>query len=177
MKLEQNFIKKLEAYLFQDFSDFDKNRIYSFLEEYKKDLNIEVKEKIVIKEIKIYEKIENLEPEIPVQQYKLAATPNVMLEEAIKFCEKHNVSINDFRRNKTRKGRYEITSLRKEFCAMIADRFIFKMGDLGDFFNLHRTCINHYLYGSKYIPITNRPSNLKVKRKVRKSITTNLQTI
>ena len=159
MKLEEKFIKSLEGYLFQNFSDYDKKRINSFLEEYKLGLKISVREKVVIKEIKVYEKVEVLPPEIPLQQYKLAATHSVLLEEANKFCEKHDITVEEFR-NKRRKTKHDITALRKEFCAMIVSRFMVEMIALGNFLNVHRSSIYFYLYGSKYISKAKRDLKL-----------------
>jgi len=166
MKLESKFIKNLEGYLFKEFSDFDKKRIFSFLEEYKLDLNLT--EKVVIKEVvrevKIYEKVENLPPEVPLQKYRIAATQSVLLEEANSFCERHGISIDIFRMKK-RKTDHAISVLRKEFCAMIMDRFMVKLITLAAFFDIHYSTIHFYLYGSKYTPKTNRPSNLQNPRK------------
>jgi hypothetical protein len=166
MKLEQKFIKNLEGYLFQEFSDFDKKRIISFLQEYKLDLNLT--EKVVIKEIvrevKIYEKVETLPTEIPLQKYRIAATQTVLLEEAEKFCEKHGIALNIFIMKK-RKTDHAIAVLRKEFCAMIMDTFMVKLNTLATFFQLHYSTLHFYLYGSKYTPKTNRPSNLENPRK------------
>jgi hypothetical protein len=166
MKLETKFIKNLEGYLFQEFSDFDKKRIRSFLEEYKLELNLT--EKVVIKEVvrevKIYEKVETLPTEFPLQKYRIAATQTVLLEEAKLFCEKHGITIDVFMMKK-RKTDHAIAVLRKEFCAMIMDRFMVKLKTLSTFFQLHYSTLHFYLYGSKYTPKTNRPSNLQNPRK------------
>ena len=166
MKLENKFIKQLEGYLSQEYSDFDKKRIRSFLEEYKLDLNLT--EKVVIKEIvrevKIYEKVETLPTEVPLQKYRIAATQTVLLEEAKIFCEKHGITIDIFMMKKT-KTDHVIAVLRKEFCAMIMDRFMVKLKTLAIFFQLHYSTLHFYLYGSKYTPKTNRPSNLQNPRK------------
>jgi hypothetical protein len=166
MKLETKFIKNLEGYLFQEFSDFDKKRIYSFLQEYKLDLNLT--EKVVIKEVvrevKIYEKVETLPTEVILQKYRIAATQSVLLEEAEKFCQKHGITLSIFRMKK-RKTDHAVSVLRKEFCAMIMDRFMVKLITLAAFFDIHYSTIHFYLYGSKYTPKTNRPSNLLTPRK------------
>lgn len=162
MKIEDKFIRQLETYLFQEFSDFDKRRICSFLEEYKRELDLSVREKVIVKEVIVYEKVENLPPEIPLQQYKLAGTPSVIFEEAEKFCKKHNITVEEFR-NKNKKTKHDITALRKEFCAMIASRFMVEMTALGNFLNVHRSSIYFYLYGSKYITKAKRKFNTQIK--------------
>ena len=166
MNYEKKFIKNLEGYLFQEFSDYDKKRIHSLLMGYKNDLNLS--EKIVIKEVvrevKIYEKVETLPTEVPLQKYRIAATQTVLLEEAKIFCEKHGITIDIFMMKKT-KTDHVIAVLRKEFCAMIMDRFMVKLKTLATFFQLHYSTLHFYLYGSKYTPKTNRPSNLQNPRK------------
>ena len=46
MNLEQTFIKKLENYFTEKYSDFDKKRIETFLLDYKKELDLKEKTKI-----------------------------------------------------------------------------------------------------------------------------------
>lgn len=179
MNLENKFIKQLEAYLFQEYSDYDKKRILSFLEEYKTALNIE--EKIVIKEVvrevKVYEKVENIPVEFPIRKYKQLATGYVLQQHAKKMCEENNIDYKKFRK-KSRTTTMDVTLLRKEFCHYIINNYEVKLTTLGEFFGLHHATISYYLYGSSYTRKTNRKYKINVERKYKpKSLTTNTETI
>lgn len=182
MKLEQDFIKKLEAYLFQEFSEFDKNRIIYFLEEYKEKLNLEekvvIKEVIkeVVREVKVYEKVDDIPIEFPIRKYKQLATGYILQDHAKKMCEENNIDYKKFRK-KSMTTTMDVTLLRKEFCHYIVNNYEVKLTTLGEFFGLHHATIFYYLHGSNYQRITNRKYKINVERRYKpKSLKTNTET-
>ena len=81
MNLEQTFIKKLENYFTEKYSDFDKRRIETFLLDYKKELDLKEKTIIeeVVREVKVYEKVESYPEGFSLKEYRKVATTGMVL--------------------------------------------------------------------------------------------------
>ena len=167
MNLEQTFIKKLENYFTEKYSDFDKKRIETFLLDYKKELDLKEKTIIeeVVREVKVYEKVESYPEGFSLKEYRKVATPSIIEEEARKICEKHKIDYNIFIK-RGRKTTMEIALIRKEFCIYMACNYEVRLVSLGDFFNLHHATICYYIYGSRYTPKSDRKVKIKVQRRV-----------
>lgn len=168
MNLEQTFIKKLENYFTEKYSDFDRKRIESFLLDYKQELNIQekivIKEVEVVREVKVYEKVNEIPIHLPLRQYKQLATGYVLQEEAKKLCEENNIEYKTFIK-RSRRTRMNITHLRKTFCKYITDNYDVMVITLAEFFGLHHATICYYLHGSSYVRVTDRKQRIKVQRK------------
>jgi phenylalanyl-tRNA synthetase alpha subunit len=144
MNKETRFIKDLEAYLNEDFSEFTKKKILSMLLEYK-DISVNKK----VKEVK---QIIKLVPE-KIAKYKVYVTNDILLADAKELCELHEIDIDLFLKAKYRKGTNDVTELRKQFCIKMFERYLCSNNILAEFFKVHHSTISFYLYGKKYNPI------------------------
>jgi hypothetical protein len=152
MKLEEQFIKKLETYLDEDFNDYTKKRIYGYLMEYREAIPLVVikpqkEEKEEKEEITIKERMRD-------RHRKEFITQEELLVEAHQLCEDYDVSINDFVINKSARSRNYIGELRKKFCSIIHEKYLCSNMVLSEFFNVHHSTISHYLYGKTSISRT-----------------------
>jgi len=140
MTAENNFINALQAYLDADFTDFDKKRVITFLEDYKQNLEpvIILKEKIVYKEV-IVESF----------NHKPIVTQTDLEREALTICNQYEIPYDLFIKSKGRRSTNEIAEVRKAFCTHIMKKYKCSQERLRAFFNLNHASINYYLGGKK----------------------------
>jgi len=151
-KSELKFIKNLEFFLGEKFNEYSKNRIISFLQEYKEEIPPIVKHEIIYKE-KIVKQERN--------KYKEYVTNDMLMADAKELCELKQVDINEFLRSN--KSRTDASLLRKEFCNNCFQKYLCSNNILANFFGVHHSTISFYLYGKKtsYISITKRTNSIK----------------
>ena len=149
MKLEEQFIKKLETYLDEDFNDYTKRRICGYLMEYREAIPL-----VVIKPKKEEKEEITIKERMKDRHRKEFITQEELLLEAHQLCEEHGVSINDFVINKSARSRNYIGELRKKFCSIIHEKYLCSNMVLSEFFNVHHSTISHYLYGKTSISRT-----------------------
>jgi hypothetical protein len=144
MTPETEFLRKLEAFLDQEFNDYTRNRIRGYLQDYKDQIPPLVikKEEVIIKEvIKVKE-----HPSIGKQNL----SQDFLRKEAAAFCENRGVDVKIFERNSTKKAPVDVVLARKEFCKAILSKYYCSSTTLAKFFNVHHSTIVFYLYGKKY---------------------------
>ena len=151
-KSELKFIKNLEFFLGEEFNEYSKSRIISYLKEYKEEIPPIVKHEIVYKE-KIVKQERN--------KYKEYVTNDMLMADAKELCELKQVDINEFLRSN--KSRTDASLLRKEFCNNCFQKYLCSNNILANFFGVHHSTISFYLYGKKtpYISITKRTNSVK----------------
>lgn len=159
MTAENTLIRKLETFLDQEFNDFSKKRILSYIKEYRDDIP-----PIFIKR----EHIKNIfgDQEFPEQKrksYKVLVTKEELTSDAIELCKIHKIEISDFLDRSHKKASTRVVELRKIFCKMAYEKYICNNNALSKFFNIHYSTISFYLYGKRYIPKNKKSNNLKLK--------------
>jgi len=135
MTAEQNFIKKLEAYLDCEINDYGKRRISGYLKEY-------AAEAPQIGRV-------NVVREVPMQEKK-EIQENTLYQEAQKICEEKFISIFDFLNPKNGKSTNEMAAIRKEYCARMLRKYTIQKKDLKEFFGVDHTTISHYIHGKQF---------------------------
>lgn len=145
MKPEELFIKKLEVYFDEDFNDFTKNRIKTYLREYVDQMPpLVIREKIDKCEKRDYRRAEDTFLE---KRRKDFVTNEELRLEAQKLCDENKILIKDFIGGKNIKSRNIIGELRKKFCNLIHEKYLCSNMVLSEFFNVHHSTISFYLYG------------------------------
>lgn len=146
MNIEDQFVRKLEAFFDEDYNDFTKRRIALFLKEYRDE----------IPPVVVIEK-EKKEPEIIYynrerrQIKKPIMTIDQLHEEASIFCEENGITVKEFLLKKGRKTKGSIVQLRRIFCNLCFQKYLCTNNILAKFFNVDHSSISFYLYGKKYI--------------------------
>jgi hypothetical protein len=144
MTPETEFLRKLEAFLDQEFNDYIRNRIRGYLQDYKDQIPPLVikKEEVIIKEVvKIKEN-----PMIGKQNL----SQDFLRKEAAAFCQNRGIDVKVFETNKSKKAPTDVVIARKEFCKSILSKYYCSSSTLAKFFNVHHSTIVFYLYGKKY---------------------------
>lgn len=138
---EEDFIKKLEAYLNTKFDKYSKSRIDFLLNEYKgKSIAVVKKVPSVTTKLKVITKYRVIDKgKLPL------CTQEVLESEGLKICEKHNIPYQQFVQSVERKSPTYITDVRKEFCKLILTRYNSERKQLMDFFHVDHSSIVHYL--------------------------------
>ena len=148
-KNENEFIKKLEAYLDTKFNDYSRNRIIKYLEEYKEQIPPIIitkgNKQEIIKQIQ-EDKIENY-------KYKELVTNDILLREAVEICNLYQMSSIDFFNTKKYKSSRDVVKVRKIFCQKIFENYLCNNNILAAFLNVDHSTITFYLYGKKHKPI------------------------
>lgn len=146
MTPENEFIKKLEAFLDKQLNDYSKNRITRYLEEYKD----EIPPIVITRERKdaVADSLTNRR----ISGYKHAVTNEELMNDVVEICQLSNIDINDFMDRKHKKARTKVVELRKIFCQAAYEKYICTNDTLSKFFNIHYSTISFYLYGKKYTP-------------------------
>ena len=153
MKPEIEFLKKLEAFLDEDFNEYSKNRILGYLEEYKESIPpiIIKKERVITDEI------------IKVKEHlaagKQRVTQDMLMKEAETFCLKLNMTLDVFLDNSRKRSSTEVVSARKDFCKFILNKYYCSNNHLVKLVNVHHATVVFYLYGKKYFK---RPTTQKI---------------
>lgn len=147
MTAENEFIKKLEAFLDQVFNDYSKRRISNYLEEYKDSIP-----PIIIKQNKDSKNTTYLDRK--TIGLKSFVDSDKLMQDAIELCQEYNIEINDFMDRKHKKCRTEVVELRKKFCQDSFVKYVCSNDTLSKFFNIHYSTISFYLYGKRHMPKT-----------------------
>lgn len=138
---EDDFIKKLEAYLNVSFDMYSKNRINTILKEYRA-----ADTPVVQKVTTTNEKIRVITKFRIIDSSKLKkCTPARLEAEARKICEKHNVPYEPFVQSVYRKSPCNITAARKEFCRVMLTKYNTERKQLQDFLHVDHSSIITYL--------------------------------
>lgn len=135
MTAEQNFIKKLEAYLDCEINDYGKRRIEGYLRDY-------------AAEVPQIKKIE-----FPKDDYiyiKKEANDLTLYSEAQRLCEANLISVFDFLNPKNGKSTNLVAEVRKVFCKEMLNRYKISIKELKEFFGVDHSTISHYIHGKKY---------------------------
>ena len=151
-KLENEFIRKLEAYFDKQFNDYTKNRIIMYLEEYRNEIPpviITQKTNIDIDSIPFTKNLSG----------KDVATFELLTKEANEMCKFYDVTLSDFLNVKRHKAPTKIVGMRKMFCKKITEKYACSVYDLVDFLNVDRTSVLYYLYGKNKLPKTKKTIN------------------
>ena len=146
IKIEDQFIRKLEAFFDDDYNDFTKKRIELFLKEYRDEIPPVI---VVEKEKKEpqYVFYKNSRREIK----KPLITIEQLNEEATIFCEENGITVKEFLLKKGRKTKGSIVQLRKIVCNLCFQKYLCTNNILAKFFNVDHSSISFYLYGKKYV--------------------------
>jgi len=147
---ENQFIKKLEIYFDQDFNEYSRNRILSYLEDYKK--IVQAKNPIVIYKDKVRE-IEVIK-EIPISSknihsYKAFITKKDLIENAKELCSIYEIAFDEFMDSSGERIRNDVAKVRKKFCETIHSKYICTNIMLANFLKVHHSTITYYLIGKK----------------------------
>jgi hypothetical protein len=147
---ENQFIKKLEVYFDETFNNYTRNRVLSYLEDYKK--IVQAKNPIVIYKDKIRE-IEVIK-EIPISpenihSYKAFITKKDLMENAKDLCSIYEISIDEFMDSSGERIRNDVAKVRKKFCETIHSKYICTNIMLANFLKVHHSTITYYLIGKK----------------------------
>jgi hypothetical protein len=147
---ENQFIKKLEVYFDETFNDYTRNRVLSYLEDYKK--IVQAKNPIVIYKDKVRE-IEVIK-EIPISpknihSYKAFITKKDLIENAEDLCSIYEISMDEFMDSSGERIRNDVAKVRKKFCETIHSKYICTNIMIADFLNVHHSTITYYLIGKK----------------------------
>jgi hypothetical protein len=140
MNHEEQFVRKLEAFLNEDFNDYSRKRIISYLKDYADSIP-----PVIIKKERINNEIEKVLVDCP--NCKEYATIEKLKEDAIEFCLLNNVDFNSFTKSKMIKTNCKIAELRKEFTVKSFEKYFCSNKILANFFNVHYSTISFYLYG------------------------------
>jgi hypothetical protein len=150
-KLEDEFVRKLEMFLDEDFNDFSKRRIKSFLSEYREQIPpiTIIKDKIILKEKIVYRTFKDLvdAPEPKRRTYKVYVSNDILMSDAKELCKSYNMTLEKFFSRS--KVTMEVGKLRKIFCVNIFERYFCTNNILADFFGVHHSTISFYLYDKR----------------------------
>ena len=155
-KLENEFIKKLEAYFDKQFNDYTKNRIMMYLEEYRNEFPPVIITQRVISE--------DIVPNntTPSSYGKDIATFELFTKEANEMCKFYDITLSDFLNVKRHKAPTKIVGMRKVFCKKMFEKYACNVYDLVDFLNVDRTSVLYYLYGKNKLPKTRKPNKINL---------------
>ena len=142
MNHEEQFVRKLEAFLNEDFNDYSKKRIISYLNDYADSIP-----PVVIKKERVGNELEKIY--INCTNCKEYATIEKLKEYAIEFCLLNNIDFDSFAKSKRIKTNCKIAELRKEFTVKSFEKYLCSNNLLAEFFNVHYSTISFYLYGKK----------------------------
>lgn len=156
MKADEMFIRKLETYFDEDFNDFTKKRIITYLREYREDIP-----PVVIKQKQDKFEYRTMDGKFIDRRKKNFITEDELYAEASKLCNERGILINEFLGEKTNKSRNNIGELRKFFCNFIHENYLCSNTLLSKFFNVHHSTISFYLYG-KSRPVAQNKSVKKM---------------
>ena len=138
---EDDFIKKLEAYLNVNFDMYSKSRINSLLKEYRS-ADMPVIQKVT----STTEKIRVITKYRVIDKSKLKKCNEAILDaEALKICEKHDVPYASFVQSPCRKATCKISDARKEFCRIMLTKYNTDRKQLQDFLHVDHSSIVTYL--------------------------------
>jgi hypothetical protein len=153
MTPENNFMKSLEAFLDEEFNDFSRRRILSYLKEYRE----QIPPVIIVKK---HQK-EIVKPVASLTNYKMYVTKEQLMKDAEELCKINNLDIDVFvNLNKKAKSRTSVTILRKLFCQRAHEQYLCTNNILARFFNVHHSTVCFYLYGKKYISKSPNPRKI-----------------
>jgi hypothetical protein len=146
MTAEYQFIRKLEAYLNEKFSDYTCKKLETMLTEYYNSVSIT---KIIRRRIE-RPKIEKVKEEVKGEKvYKIAAT-NEMLENDLEdFCVAKDIPVNYLTSKTNYMPKSEIITLRTEFCLSMLEKYLVTNKQLSELFSVHVSTVNFYIYGKK----------------------------
>lgn len=142
MNHEEQFIRKLEAFLNENFNDYSKKRILTYLKEY-----TETIPPVVVKKERVKNELEKIYIDCP--NCKEYATQEKLKEDAIEFCLLNDIDFDSFAKSKRIKTNCKIAELRKEFTVKSFEKYLCSNNLLAEFFNVHYSTISFYLYGKK----------------------------
>jgi hypothetical protein len=160
MRPEETFVKQLQTYLDTNFNEYSKNRIFSYLKEFRESIPL-----IYIKEEAPASRQDIIREPIREPRRRLIknhVTKDELIVDAIEICGIHGIDLSDFLDTKYYKGRNNIISIRKKFCIMVHEKYVCNNTVLAEFFNVHHSTISHYLYGKRYILNANKKRNEKI---------------
>lgn len=163
MRAEENFIKKLEAFLDREFDKYSNSRIQMYLKEYRD----EIPAVVIKKEVKPERTYEVKLPEPETKRdvvYKTYATPDDLIRDAKDLCALYKIDIDEFMNRKHAKARAHVVDVRKQFCSMSFERYFCSNDILAKFFKVHHSTISFYLYGKKYMIRPRTSQTLKLKK-------------
>jgi hypothetical protein len=150
-KLENEFLRKLEMFLDEDFNEFSRKRILGFLSEYKEQIPpiTIVKDKIILKEKIVYKTFKDPidAPEPKRRTYKVYVSNDILMSDAKELCESYGMPLEKFFSKS--KVTMEVGKLRKIFCVNMFERYFCTNNILADFFGVHWSTISFYLYGRR----------------------------
>ena len=154
MTPENNFIKKLQAFMDTEFNQYSVNRINTYLGEYRDEIPpiiIKSEPTEIVKDVFI-----------PRQEYvkKIKITYEELVRDAVAICEEFEISYTDFMERVRVKAKTRIVDVRKTFCQRAFEKYFCNNDVLARFFNIHHSTISFYLYGKTYI----KPSGARVLR-------------
>lgn len=145
---ENQFIKKLEVYLDQEFNQYSRNRILGYLKEYVD--AIPEQKPIIIYQDKIKEVIKEVEVEPKnFYSYKPFVTKEELMDNAKDLCTAYDITIEEFLDSSKARIRCDIAKVRKKFCHTIHSKYICSNKMLGELLNVHHSTITYYLVGKK----------------------------
>lgn len=141
---EDNFIRKLEIFMDDEFPPFTKNKINTLLREYRDEMPPMVIRKVVEKSS------EPFKPNLPIVPIKITDEQLMLL--ASEICLSKNISINEFMQSKNGKCRNDISEVRKEFCQKLVSTYVIPKKQLKEFFGVNHTTISFYIHGKRLRP-------------------------
>lgn len=140
MKPEVEFVKKIEAFLDQEFNDYSTKRIITYLNEYKDR----------IPPVYIHKTIEkNTVAKRPINTTKTFASDEDLINQAKAFCDQNDIDFKRFATSKSIKSTCDISAARKKFCQYMYEIYLCNNTQLARFFNVDHSTISFYLYGKK----------------------------
>jgi hypothetical protein len=144
MKPELEFLRKLETFLDQEFNEYSKNRILSYLQEFKD----QIPPVIIKKERSPTNEIVKIREHLTMGKQRISQ--EVLIKEATDYCASINMELKTFIDSSRKKAPTEVVAARKEFCKMVLTKYYCSNNHLVKLFNTHHSTIVFYLHGKKY---------------------------
>jgi hypothetical protein len=136
MIAENNFINKLDAFLEQDLTDFEKDKIRILLREYRD----EIPAIVVNKRVNVF---------VPTPPPDKICTKDILMREAKSICKKYEITLNKFLHPKKGKCTSKVTDIRKEFVNKMLQEYKTERKQLFELFNVDHSTITYYIKGKR----------------------------